>query len=361
MLGPKRVRSLVSHSLSLRALARRIRSTRSWATPSSLSLRSQWAWALTLHELLVTQTGRSPKDLVANAAATKLMHNTLMNTSFDGASGKVQFDPATGDRLGLTIVIRNQVDGVEKTIARYQEGAFTPASMDVVWWYNLTSGNKSLSGKGEGVVPRDRGPLAKPSIIDVAPRLASPFGGDTLTILGSNFGATGSMLLITVGGKVCGSPRRLSPSTVSCVTPAGEGADVAVQVNIGGANSAPALVFAYNLVRVHALHPARVLNPACFFHNPCSEMFCLTHAGSAWASTRSLTHSAPHPSFFHFTHSLGYTYALLTRSARSPELGPFLDRGSGTPALRLACRGRISLRGGRTAASGSCRIASLQK
>ena len=208
----------------------------------------------------MTQQGRSPKDLVATTAAKILMHSTLMNTSFDGASGRVHFDPVTGDRLGLAIVIRNQVDGVERTIARYQEGAFTPASMDVAWWYNLTRGNKSLSS-GKDAVPRDREPVANPIIVAVAPRFASPFGGDTLTILGRNFGATGIMLSITVGGKVCGSPRRVSPSTVSCVTPAGEGADVAVQVNIGGVNSDPALVFAYNLVRdvhVHVLHPPRL-------------------------------------------------------------------------------------------------------
>ena len=261
MLGSKRV-------CSLAPLARSAPSPRSLAprpcSPHSLhsfvglrppySLRSQWAWALTLHELLVTQKGRSPKDLAANAAATKLVHNMLLNTSFDGASGKVQFDPATGDRLGLTIVIRNQVDGVEKTIARYQEGAFTPASMDVVWWFDLTSGNKSLSsGEGRGVVPRDRSPLQQPYILDVAPRIASPFGGETLTIVGRNFRA--GTLAVTVGGKVCRSPMLLSPSTISCITPAGEGAELDVQVSIDGINikGTTLFTFAYTLPQVSTI------------------------------------------------------------------------------------------------------------
>lgn len=217
---------------------------------STRSPRLQWTWALTLHELLVKQ-GRLPKDLVATTAAKILMHNTLMNTSFDGVSGRVHFDPVTGDRLGLTIVIRNQVDGVEKTIARYQKGAFVPASMDVVvWWYNFTSGNKSLSS-GEGFTPRDRSPLRQPTVTGVAPRFVSPFGGETITIMGHNFRA--GALSVTTGGKACASPTRLSPSTISCVTPAGEGAELSVQVTIDGVSSAPAIVFAYNLPRISTL------------------------------------------------------------------------------------------------------------
>jgi len=206
-----------------------------------------------LHELLVTQQGRSPKDLVATTAAKILMHSTLMNTTFDGASGRVHFDPVTGDRLGLTIVIRNQVDGVENTIARYQKGAFAPASLDVVvWWYNFTSGNKSLSS-GEGFAPRDRSPLRQPTVTGVVPRFVSPFGGKTIIITGHNFGAGAGALSVTTGGKVCASPTRLSPSTISCVTPAGEGADLSVQVTIDGVSSVPAIVFAYNLPRISTL------------------------------------------------------------------------------------------------------------
>ena len=194
----------------------------------------------------MTQTGRSPKDLTANAAATKLVHTMLLNTSFDGASGKVQFDPATGDRLGLTIVIRNQVDGVETTIARYQEGAFTPASMDIAWWFNLTSGNKSLSSG----VPRDRSPLQPPYVLDIAPRVSSPLG-ETLTITGRNFRA--GVIVVTVADRICTGPVLKSNTRIVCKLPPGVGGPHHVVVSCNGIPSKPRRLLSYFLPHINQL------------------------------------------------------------------------------------------------------------
>ena len=177
------------------------------------------------------------------------MYETMRSMDFRGASGRVAFDE-NGDRRGVQIKIENIQNGVEHQVGIHDplNGWLVLNASAIVW----SSGNR-----GDIHAPTDGSEVQKtvgyPVVLDVVPRFSSPFGGETLTIVGRNFRA--GTLIVTVGGQVCGSPRRLSPSTVSCVTPAGEGADVAVQVNIGGINSAPALVFAYNLVRVHVLHP----------------------------------------------------------------------------------------------------------
>ena len=69
-----------------------------------------------------------------------------------------------------------------------------------------------------------------------------------MMITGHNFRA--GILSITVGGKVCHNPKLLNPTTLSCITPAGEGAEIAVQVTINNVNSNPAIVFAYKLPRI---------------------------------------------------------------------------------------------------------------
>ena len=93
-----------------------------------------------------------------------------------------------------------------------------------------------------------------PMVLGVVPRFSSPFGGETLTIVGRNFRSGGTLVSVTLGGKVCGSVTQLGPSTISCVTPAGEGADLAVQVTVDGAISAPVPIFAYNLPRVSTIN-----------------------------------------------------------------------------------------------------------
>ena len=115
---------------------------------------------------------------------------------------------------------------------------------------NLCDCNPGFTGHqcecGPGLCGNDptAGP-PQPFIHGVTPRFASPFGGDTMMITGHNFRA--GILSITVGGKVCHTPKLLNPTTLSCITPAGEGANIAVQVTINNINSNPAIVFAYKL------------------------------------------------------------------------------------------------------------------
>jgi hypothetical protein len=72
-----------------------------------------------------------------------MMRAQLMATAFDGASGAVKFDPATGDRLGLTLVVSNQQNGTRTQIGTHEGGKFTRVPTDAVWWYDLENGSKT--------------------------------------------------------------------------------------------------------------------------------------------------------------------------------------------------------------------------
>ena len=66
-----------------------------------------WTWAYALHDLLYTQ-GVDVVTLTASKAGGTQLRGALLSQDFYGASGRVYFDPATGDRRGLSVKVRRE-------------------------------------------------------------------------------------------------------------------------------------------------------------------------------------------------------------------------------------------------------------
>ena len=63
-----------------------------------------WTWAYALHELLYTQ-GVDVTTLTADKVGRTKLFDTLVKQDFYGASGRVYFDPVSGDRRGLPVKV----------------------------------------------------------------------------------------------------------------------------------------------------------------------------------------------------------------------------------------------------------------
>ena len=136
--------------------------------PPSLLTQAIWTWALTLHQLLIVHKSHSHNDLAKDSAALEMMRAQLMATAFDGASGAVKFDPATGDRLGLTLVVSNQQNGTRTQIGTHEGGKFTRVPTDAVWWYDLENGSMTT-----GVVNAPSDGSGAPVVQEVSLRLVN--------------------------------------------------------------------------------------------------------------------------------------------------------------------------------------------
>ena len=63
-----------------------------------------WTWAYALHELLYTQ-GVDVTTLTADKVGRTKLFDALVKQDFYGASGRVYFDPVSGDRRGLPVKV----------------------------------------------------------------------------------------------------------------------------------------------------------------------------------------------------------------------------------------------------------------
>ena len=64
-----------------------------------------WTWAYALHDLLYTQ-GVDVTTLTESKVGRTQLFDTLVKQDFYGASGRVYFDPVSGDRRGLPVKVR---------------------------------------------------------------------------------------------------------------------------------------------------------------------------------------------------------------------------------------------------------------
>jgi ABC-type branched-subunit amino acid transport system substrate-binding protein len=204
-----------------------------------------WSWAFVLHELLVKQN-LAVTDITSGEAGLKRTYAAMLATNFNGASGRVMFDPNTGDRLGLPLIIENQQDGVEVLVGVHINGNFTKPPTDVVW------GGPALGHEETTTPPTDGSdsPALQPSVIDVAPRVSSPLGGK-LTIVGLNFRA--GVIVVTVADKICTGPVFKSRERIECNLPLGSGGPHTIIVTCGGISSTPQRLVSYNLPHIHGV------------------------------------------------------------------------------------------------------------
>jgi ABC-type branched-subunit amino acid transport system substrate-binding protein len=222
-----------------------------------------WMWALALDKMLKGTATASAIPLsklsfpaIAEAGVANVLKTHLQGTSFDGASGRVTIEEQTLDRGSMSFLLAqislSAQEGV-RPFASYSQATRTFSTK--VFNTNGSDTGFNISWPtldGKPPVGLQSFKLKPPRVLDVVPRFSSPFGGETLTVVGRNFGD--GALIVTVGGKVCGTPKLLTPTTISCITPEGEGANLAVQVTIDGVISKMLMVFAYNLPRVSTIN-----------------------------------------------------------------------------------------------------------
>ena len=221
-------------------------------------------WALALDKMLKGTANTSAFPLsklsfpaVAEANVAAALKDHLRGTNFNGASGRVTIVSETQDRGSLSYLVAQKSassSGESRPFAIYSQADRT---------FSTTAFNANSAAGINITWPTPDGALhtglhlfklKDPTVLGVVPRFASPFGGETLTMFGRNFRA--GTLSVLVGGKACLRPKMLSPTTLSCVTPAGEGADISIQVTIDGVQSPLFPVFAYSLPQVSTMSRA---------------------------------------------------------------------------------------------------------
>ena len=75
-------------------------------------------------------------------------------------------------------------------------------------------------------------------------------GGTVITITGTNFGTSTSVVYATIGGASSPSCVWTADSTMECEVPASIGADQVVDVTVGEQTSSSAVMFAYDGIAV---------------------------------------------------------------------------------------------------------------
>ena len=127
-----------------------------------LPLKAVWTWAYALHDLLDTQ-GIDVATLTADNAGRTKLFNTLAKQDFYGASGRVHYDPVTGDRRGLPVKIENSVDGEEVVVGHFspESGIKWDSSKPLVWHGSKLLNNSTDKNNGTNYV--DTGDTFAPS------------------------------------------------------------------------------------------------------------------------------------------------------------------------------------------------------
>ena len=222
-------------------------------------LKAVWTWAYALNDLLYTQ-GVDVATLTASKDGTTKLFNTLVKQDFYGASGRVYFDPVTGDRRGLPVKIENSVDGEEVVVGHFspESGIKWDKSKPLVWHGSTflnNSGDKNNGTNyvdtGDAFAPSDgRDVVIVPMVYSVTPNVISPFGGK-LSIIGFDFRP--GVITVLISGRICVAPVYKTGALIECNAPAGWGQGHTIVVTCGGVSSEPRSILSYFLPRIHGI------------------------------------------------------------------------------------------------------------
>ena len=186
------------------------------------------------------------------------MFDTLAKQDFYGASGRVHFDPISGDRRGLPVKIENSVGGEEIAVGNFSpESGIKWDSTKPLVWHGSTflnnSGDKNngtnYADTGDAFAPGDgRKTIVIPLVYSVTPSVISPKGGK-VSITGSNFRP--GVITVLIADKICVAPIFKSSTLIECYVPRGYGGPHDVVVKCGGAASSPRSLLSYYLPHIY--------------------------------------------------------------------------------------------------------------
>ena len=216
-----------------------------------------WTWAYALHDLLYTQ-GVDATTLTASEAGSTQLFDTLAKQDFYGASGRVHFDPISGDRRGLPVKIENSVGGEEIAVGNFspESGIKWDSTKPLVWHGSTfldTGGDKNngtnYAGTGDAFAPSDgRDVLITPLVYSIVPSVITSKGGK-VTINGGDFRP--GIIAVTISDKICLAPVFMSDTIIICEVPPGVGGPHTVVVKCNGVSSEPRKLLSYFLPRIY--------------------------------------------------------------------------------------------------------------
>jgi len=94
-----------------------------------------------------------------------------------------------------------------------------------------------------------------PTTDSVRPRIGSTYGDATITVTGMNFGVSGDMPKVTVGGVECCNVNRTNNTELTCQVQSGHGGPKPVIVNVLRRTSNGNVSFSYNAPKILAIVP----------------------------------------------------------------------------------------------------------
>ncbi|MCI0342714.1 MAG: IPT/TIG domain-containing protein [Planctomycetales bacterium] len=228
------------------------------ATPSSI----------TSTQIVVTTPSVSPALGPTNVTVTNTDGQSVTSAggfNFLGpAPGFTSVTPTTGPNTGgttVTISGTNFFAGATVTIGGAAATVSTISSTQIV----ATTGSVAPSvGPSNVVVTNVDGQSAtgtgvftytgpSPTVTSVSPNVGPTFGGQTVTVTGTNFvsGAT-----VTFGGNLATSVTVVNSTTITCVTPAGTGSVNVVVTNADGNFGTGIGAYSYTTVGVGSVSPS---------------------------------------------------------------------------------------------------------
>ncbi len=229
------------------------------ATPSSI----------TSTQIVVTTPSVSPVLGPTNVTVTNVDGQSTTTTggfNFQGPTPTfTSITPTTGPNTGgttVTIVGTNFFAGATVTIGGAAATVSTVSSTQIV----ATTGSVAPAvGPSNVVVTNVDGQSAtgsgsftytgpSPTVTSVSPNVGPTFGGQTVTVTGTNFAAGAT---VTFGGNLATSVTVVSTTTITCVTPAGGAGSVNVVVtNADGNFGTLPNGYAYTTVGVGSVAPS---------------------------------------------------------------------------------------------------------
>jgi ABC-type branched-subunit amino acid transport system substrate-binding protein len=225
-------------------------------TPTPAHHQAVWTWAYALHDLLYTQ-GVNVATLTASKDGSAKLFDTLVKQDFYGASGRVYFDPVSGNRRGLPIKIENSVDGEEMLVGHFspESGIKWDSSKPLVWHASTFLGNggdknngTNYADTGDAFAPSDgRDVRIVPLVYSVVPSVITTKGGKVV-INGRDFFP--GIITVLIADKICVAPVFKSNTLIECNVPPGVGGPHKVVVNCNGVSSKPHKLLSYFLPQI---------------------------------------------------------------------------------------------------------------
>ena len=214
-----------------------------------------WMFALAFDKMLkgTATTSAVPlsKLTFPEAGVAGVLKTHLLNTNFDGASGRVTIKSETQDRGSSTFHIVQMSSSAKegtRSFASYSQAGntFETKAFNV----NGVAGFNITWPTPDGAQPKEPQVFTRqpPQLYSASPSVVSPQGGE-VSIIGAAF--LPGIITVIIAEKICSSPVFKSSTLIVCNAPKGVGGPHFVVVSCDGLTSSPRRLVSYNLPNIY--------------------------------------------------------------------------------------------------------------